>query len=114
MGSREIRSPVDHDLETSTPKQGMDWSRTNSDTSKRKKLGNYFMESDDRRRALGGDYTVGSTPVNIHRKPMSHTDLSKTGGWGAAFFIFGKFSLLFLIGNHKAKHYSLGKFRCID
>ncbi|KMT07332.1 hypothetical protein BVRB_6g149600 [Beta vulgaris subsp. vulgaris] len=89
MGSREIRSPVDHNLETSTPKQGMDWSRTNSDTSKRKKLGNYFMESDDRRTALGGGYTVGSTPVNIHRKPMSHTDLSKTGGWGAAFFIFG-------------------------
>lgn len=84
MGSREIRSPGDQVLGTSTPTQGM-----SSDTPKRKKLGIYFIESDDRRKALGGGYTVGSTPVNIHKKPMSDADLSKTGGWVAAFFIFG-------------------------
>lgn len=55
---------------------------------KRKKLGLYFMESDDRRTALGGGYTGGTTPVNLHGKPI--VDLSKTGGWIAAFFIFGK------------------------
>ncbi|KAE9454820.1 hypothetical protein C3L33_13288, partial [Rhododendron williamsianum] len=54
---------------------------------KRKKLGLYFMESDDRRTALGGGYTGGTTPVNLHGKPI--VDLSKTGGWIAAFFIFG-------------------------
>ncbi|CAI9278124.1 unnamed protein product [Lactuca saligna] len=35
----------------------------------------------------GGYTTLGTTPVNIHGKPI--TDLSKTGGWLAAFFIFG-------------------------
>lgn len=54
---------------------------------RRKRLGLYFMESDDRRTALGGGYTGGTTPVNIHGKPI--VDLSKTGGWIAAFFIFG-------------------------
>ncbi|XP_047311544.1 protein NRT1/ PTR FAMILY 6.1 [Impatiens glandulifera] len=55
----------------------------------RKKLGNYFMESDDRRTALSGGYTGGGgmTPVNIHGKPI--VNLSKTGGWIAALFIFG-------------------------
>lgn len=80
MGSREIRSAEDQVLGTSTP----------TDTAKRIKLGMYFIESDDRRRALGGGYTVGSTPVNIHKKPMSEADLSKTGGWISAFFIFGR------------------------
>ncbi|KAL2903699.1 Protein NRT1/ PTR FAMILY 6.1 [Bienertia sinuspersici] len=79
MGSAEIRSPVNQVLGTSsTPNM-----------AKRKKLESYFMESDDRRGALGGGYTVGSTPVNIHRKPLSEADLSRTGGWVAAFFIFG-------------------------
>ncbi|XP_057530616.1 protein NRT1/ PTR FAMILY 6.1 [Amaranthus tricolor] len=87
MGSREIRSPEDG---LSTPAQDMERSGTAiSDMSRRKKLGIYFIESDDRRTALGGGYTVGSTPVNIHRKPLSDADLSRTGGWVAAFFIFG-------------------------
>lgn len=47
-------------------------------------------ESDDRRTPLGEGYTVGSIPVNIRGKPMSDADLSKTGGWIAAFFIFGR------------------------
>ncbi|KAF8400088.1 hypothetical protein HHK36_015963 [Tetracentron sinense] len=51
------------------------------------KLGIYFVESDDRRAAIGGCYVGGTTPVNIRGKPI--TDLSKTGGWIAAFFIFG-------------------------
>ncbi|XP_021722981.1 protein NRT1/ PTR FAMILY 6.1-like [Chenopodium quinoa] len=80
MGSKEIRSPEDQVIGTPTSLQNF---------SKRKKLGTYFIESDDRRGALGGGYTVGSTPVNIRRKPMSEADISKTGGWVAAFFIFG-------------------------
>ncbi|XP_060969279.1 protein NRT1/ PTR FAMILY 6.1 [Cannabis sativa] len=56
-------------------------------TSERKKLGIYFIESDDRRTAFGRGYTGGTTPVNIRGKPIA--DLSKTGGWIAAFFIFG-------------------------
>lgn len=88
MGSREIRSPEDG---ISTPAQDIERSGTAiSDMSRRKKLGIYFIESDDRRTALGGGYTVGSTPVNIHRKPLSDADLSRTGGWVAAFFIFGR------------------------
>nr|DAD30392.1 TPA_asm: hypothetical protein HUJ06_009243 [Nelumbo nucifera] len=58
-----------------------------SDSFHRKKLGIYFKESDDRRTAIGGGYIGGTTPVNIRGKPI--TDLSKTGGWIAAFFIFG-------------------------
>ncbi|GAV80795.1 PTR2 domain-containing protein, partial [Cephalotus follicularis] len=53
----------------------------------RKNLGIYFIESDNRRMAHGRGYTGGTTPVNIHGKPIA--DLSKTGGWIAAFFIFG-------------------------
>lgn len=60
----------------------------NSESIRRKKLGIYFLESDDRRTAFGGGYVGGTTPVNIHGKPIP--DLSKTGGWIAAFFIFGK------------------------
>ncbi|KAK1571003.1 hypothetical protein Q3G72_010335 [Acer saccharum] len=37
--------------------------------------------------AMGRGYTGGTTPVNVHGKPIA--DLSKTGGWIAAFFIFG-------------------------
>lgn len=49
------------------------------------------MESDERRTPgaiMAGDYTAaGTTPVNLRGKPIE--DLSKTGGWIAAFFIFG-------------------------
>ncbi|KAG6422463.1 hypothetical protein SASPL_119035 [Salvia splendens] len=56
---------------------------------RRKRLGMYFLESDDRRTALGGGYTSGATPVSILGKPLTEASVSKTGGWVAAFFIFG-------------------------
>lgn len=80
MGTREIKTPEDVP-ETSTSLGG------NSDSFRRKKLGIYFIESDDRRAISGGYTTGGTTPVNIRGKPIS--ELSKTGGWIAAFFIFG-------------------------
>ncbi|KAF3968921.1 hypothetical protein ACB098_03G109100 [Castanea mollissima] len=80
MGTREIQSP-ENGVETPTVLDG------NSDSIHRKKLGIYFIESDDRRTAFGRGYTGGTTPVNIRGKPIP--DLSKTGGWIAAFFIFG-------------------------
>ncbi|KAF6169757.1 hypothetical protein GIB67_004149 [Kingdonia uniflora] len=79
MGSNEIKSPGEF---SETP-VGL-----SSDSFRRKKLGVYFKESDLRRTAIGGGYVgSGTTPVNLRRKPI--TDLSKTGGWFAAFFIFG-------------------------
>lgn len=82
MGTREIKSPeVGSKVETEASLEGK------SDSSKRKKLGIYFIESDDRRVAFGRGYTGGTTPVNIRGKPIH--DLSKTGGWVASFFIFG-------------------------
>ncbi|KAL6190688.1 hypothetical protein ACLB2K_037082 [Fragaria x ananassa] len=81
MGSREIKSP-EGGIETPAKLE-----EQYSDTNPRKKLGFYFIESDDRRTAFGRGYTGGTTPVNIHGKPIA--DLSKTGGWFAAFFIFG-------------------------
>eukprot|EP00262_Sarcandra_glabra_P022014 TRINITY_DN9535_c0_g1_i1.p1 TRINITY_DN9535_c0_g1~~TRINITY_DN9535_c0_g1_i1.p1 ORF type:complete len:640 (+),score=54.94 TRINITY_DN9535_c0_g1_i1:338-2257(+) len=80
MGSREIKSP--EDLPNKLPRSG-----ENSESLQRKKLGIYFAESDERRTAIGGGYVGGTTPVNIRGQPI--TDLSKTGGWVAAFFIFG-------------------------
>ena len=81
MDTREIQSPEDG-VESPTVLDG------NSDSIHRKKLGMYFIESDDRRTAFGRGYTGGTTPVNIHGKPIP--DLSKTGSWIAAFFIFGR------------------------
>lgn len=80
MGSREIKSPEDL-CETPAILDGL------SDSVHRKKLGVFFIESDNRRTAFGRGYTGGTTPVDIHGKPI--VDLSKTGGWIAAFFIFG-------------------------
>ncbi|XWS54107.1 hypothetical protein CRYUN_Cryun10bG0060000 [Craigia yunnanensis] len=80
MGTREIKSPEDP-RETPASLDGI------SDSVHRKKLGVFFIESDNRRTAFGRGYTGGTTPVNIHGKPIA--DLSKTGGWIAAFFIFG-------------------------
>ncbi|XVE50012.1 hypothetical protein DITRI_Ditri01bG0128000 [Diplodiscus trichospermus] len=80
MGSREIKSPEDV-RETAASLDGM------SDSVHSKKLGVFFIESDNRRMAFGRGYTGGTTPVNIHGKPIA--DISKTGGWIAAFFIFG-------------------------
>ncbi|GAU16532.1 hypothetical protein TSUD_167630, partial [Trifolium subterraneum] len=77
MATCEIKSPEN-------PQQG-----TPCTSMSRKKLGIYFIESEDRRMALGRGYTRGSTPVNIHGKSIAGADLSKTGGWIAAFFIFG-------------------------
>ncbi|KAG6425566.1 hypothetical protein SASPL_116007 [Salvia splendens] len=42
-----------------------------------------------KRTALGGGYTSGATPVNILGKPLTEASVSRTGGWLAAFFIFG-------------------------
>lgn len=42
--------------------------------------------------AFGRGYTAGSTPVDIHGKSI--VDLSKTGGWIAAFFIFGIYIIM--------------------
>lgn len=56
----------------------------------RKKLSIHFAESDERQFpwAIGGEYVAGgTTPVTIRGKPIQN--LSKTGGWIAAFFIFG-------------------------
>lgn len=80
MESKEIKSP--EDLVAKSAK--LDW---NSDSFQRKRLGIFFAESDDRQTAIGGGYIGGTSPVNIRGKPI--TDLSKTGGWIAAFFIFG-------------------------
>ncbi|XVF44311.1 hypothetical protein PTKIN_Ptkin02bG0110000 [Pterospermum kingtungense] len=80
MSSREIKSPED----ASETAAGLD---EVSESVHRKKLGVFFIESDNRRTAFGRGYTGGTTPVDIHGKPIA--DLSKTGGWIAAFFIFG-------------------------
>lgn len=84
MGTGEIRSPGSL---PGTPAASMNLT-ANPEPFRRKKLEVFFIESDDRRTAFGRGYTGGTTPVNIHRKPIP--DLSKTGGWIAAFFIFGK------------------------
>ncbi|XP_031247177.1 protein NRT1/ PTR FAMILY 6.1 [Pistacia vera] len=80
MGTGEIRSPQSVP-ETPASLDGI------CGASQRKKLSVYFIESDNRRMAPGRGYTGGTTPVNIHGKPIP--DLSKTGGWIAALFIFG-------------------------
>lgn len=80
MESSEIKSPLEGSQQ-GTPITSMN----------RKKLAIYFIESEDRRMAFGRGYTAGSTPVDIHGKSI--VDLSKTGGWIAAFFIFGIYSL---------------------
>jgi hypothetical protein len=82
MGATEIKSPE----VLPVPPVGLEENSV-SDAQRRKKLGNYFIESDDRRTAFGGGYIGGATPVNIPGKPISN--LSKTGGWIAAFLIFG-------------------------
>ncbi|KAI3467821.1 hypothetical protein Pfo_024484 [Paulownia fortunei] len=82
MDAREIKSP---EVLPDTPVS----LGANTESHRRKRLGMYFLESDDRRTALGGGYTGGATPVNIHGKPLSELSMSKTGGWIAAFFIFG-------------------------
>lgn len=90
MGTKEIKSPgsgQETPAATASPYDGI-----SADLIRRKKLGIYFIESDDRRTAFGRGYTGGTTPVNIHGMPIP--DLSKTGGWTAAFFIFGNKTML--------------------
>ncbi|GKU96296.1 hypothetical protein SLEP1_g9545 [Rubroshorea leprosula] len=82
MGTGEIKSPEGLS-ETPSALGG------NFDSVRGKKLEVHFMESDKQRMAFGHGYTGGTTPVNIQGKPLSDEDLSKTGGWIAAFFIFG-------------------------
>lgn len=93
MGTGEIRSS-EGAPETPASLDGV------CSASQGKKLSVYFIESDNRRMALGRGYTGGTTPVNVHGKPIP--DLSKTGGWIAALFIFGKqksFSFVWLVRN---------------
>ncbi|KAJ6713657.1 PROTEIN NRT1/ PTR FAMILY 6.1 [Salix viminalis] len=80
MSSSEIKSP-EVLPETPATHDGV------SNSTHGKKLGIYFLESDNRRMAFGRGYAVGATPVNIRGKPIP--DLAKTGGWIAALFIFG-------------------------
>ncbi|GKU92931.1 hypothetical protein SLEP1_g6585 [Rubroshorea leprosula] len=84
MNTREIKSPEGTSETPSVPD-----GNSVSNSVHRKKLGVYFIESDNRRMAFGRGYTGGTTPVNIKGKPIADSDLSKTGGWIAAFFIFG-------------------------
>ncbi|XP_044974793.1 protein NRT1/ PTR FAMILY 6.1 [Hordeum vulgare subsp. vulgare] len=58
----------------------------------RKKLGSHFLESDERRRFYGATSSaaaVGTTPLDIRGAPIPEHALARTGGWVAAFFIFG-------------------------
>ncbi|XP_048561792.1 protein NRT1/ PTR FAMILY 6.1 [Triticum urartu] len=55
----------------------------------RKKLGSHFLESDERRRFYGASAAIGTTPLDIRGAPIPERDLARTGGWVAAFFIFG-------------------------
>lgn len=88
MASKEIRSP--DFLPERYPAVATAVGSVQDD--RRKKLGAHFLESDERRfpAAIGGGYVSGgTTPVTLRGKPIE--DLSKTGGWVAAFFIFGSF-----------------------
>lgn len=86
MGTREIKSPE------SLPQTPVNFDGVAGSSNQRKKLQTYFIESDNRRMAMGRGYTGGTTPVNVHGKPIA--DLSKTGGWIAALFIFGTILVL--------------------
>lgn len=87
MKSTEVESPVNGRPDC------IEASSSSIYRSSRKNLGLYFMESDEGKRTpFAGGYIAGgggTTPVNIHRKPISQQRLSKTGGWTAALFIFG-------------------------
>ncbi|KAF8020961.1 hypothetical protein BT93_G1395 [Corymbia citriodora subsp. variegata] len=90
MGTREIKSPEclpESQASASASVSASAAVNVNSESFRRKRLGVFFIESDDRRTAFGRGYTGGNTPVNIRGKPIA--DLTKTGGWIAAFFIFG-------------------------
>ncbi|KAL3731151.1 hypothetical protein ACJRO7_028080 [Eucalyptus globulus] len=88
MGTGEIKSPEClPETQASASASASASVNVNSESFRRKKLGVFFVESDDRRTAFGRGYTGGNTPVNIRGKRIA--DLSKTGGWIAAFFIFG-------------------------
>ncbi|CAA7396378.1 unnamed protein product [Spirodela intermedia] len=77
----EIRSPVSSSLPAPA-------GEATSESFRRQKLGIYFAESDERKTHLGiFSSHLGTTPVDIRGRPIE--DLSKTGGWTAAFFIFG-------------------------
>ncbi|KAL0335877.1 UNVERIFIED_CONTAM: protein NRT1/ PTR FAMILY 6.1 [Sesamum radiatum] len=103
MDAREIRSPE------LLPEASPVSLEANVESHRRKRLGIYFLESDDRRTALGGGYTSGATPVNIHGKPIPEFTISKTGGWIAAFFIFGISQASSVLGGFLADAY-LGRY----
>lgn len=96
MDSTQVES--DHGITSRSGSTSMEVASSSSVyKSSRKNLGLYFMESDEGRRTpFAGGYITGgggggggTTPVDIQRKPISEQRLSKTGGWLAAFFIFG-------------------------
>ncbi|WOL11469.1 phosphatidylinositol-3-phosphatase myotubularin-1 [Canna indica] len=82
MGSQEIASPECMPAAVGAG-AGVE------EVERRQNLQFYFAQSDERQfRGIGGEYVAGgTTPVNIWGKPIKN--LSKTGGWIAAFFIFG-------------------------
>lgn len=91
MKSTEVELPVN------TRSGSIEASSSSIYKSSRKNLGLYFMESDEGKRTpFAGGYTPevggGTTPVNIHHKPISQQRLTKTGGWTAALFIFGTYT----------------------
>ncbi|CAM0950624.1 unnamed protein product [Alopecurus aequalis] len=75
----------------STPKEEIKSPLMASSMSlQRKKLGSHFLESDERRfTPAGAPNAVGTTPLDIRGAPIPERDLARTGGWVAAFFIFG-------------------------
>lgn len=82
MGSKEILS-----LECASAGSPAD--ETVESVEGRNNLQFHFAQSDERRPGgINRDSVAnGTTPVNLWGKPIDN--LSKTGGWIAAFFIFG-------------------------
>ncbi|KAF3784189.1 NRT1-PTR FAMILY 6-1 protein [Nymphaea thermarum] len=82
MGSMELGGSSSP---SSKPAPALPATTPETEEERRKKLERYFKESDQR--SFGGGSVGGTTPVDVHGRPIA--DLSKTGGWIAAFFIFG-------------------------
>lgn len=91
-GSEEISSPAAQQSAPATPAEAVgEGGSSGLLAGKRPKLAARFLESDEMWGRLGAGGlqpgAAGTTPVNIRGKPIQN--LSRTGGWTAAFFIFG-------------------------